>query len=117
MGKNIEKSINRLEILDEIKESIKILVICCSTLKVLNNAFIFFDNGLLFDLSVLQPAWVDYDVRFSVENKKLSYIDYNNFIFYNEDFKPIIIDNMSNEELFKLNLYFEKTVSIKSFNS
>jgi hypothetical protein len=105
----------RTEIFLQVKKRIDILTKACSDIRMLNGVFVMIaGKGLFIDLTKLIASW-DRDTRPDLNGLLIQYLDSKNYLFLDNKFNKIEIENLSNNDLFQLHLYFEQVVPV-NFN-
>lgn len=96
-----------------IKKRIDILSDACSNLRALNGVFVLFvDYGnIVINLKDLIAHW-DFDNRPKINGREVKFLDAKNYCFVEESAKKIELDMLSNDDLFKVKLYFEHIVPV-----
>ena len=96
-----------------IKKRIDILKTSCSSVRTLNGVYVLFcEYGeLVIKLESLIANW-DFDNRPTINNNKIHFLDFKNYCFVDKSAKKIMLDELSNYDLFKVGLYFEHIVPV-----
>ena len=96
----------REELIDVIKDRVRIMSETCSAIRTLANVFVFWGaKGILvLELAKLTANW-DIERTTYINNEKFIYVDFNNFKFFTRNFE-LTIDEIDDEDLKALYDYF-----------
>lgn len=92
--------------IENIKMRLGKMIDACKTLRTLSGAFAFFDGDIVLLLEELQAKW-DGEHRQIINDEKIKYIDEKNMQIITESHIKISISSLNEENLKKLNNYFQ----------
>lgn len=113
----VDKNYNRRKAVSFIKQRIKAMAKCCSTIKTLNDAIVLLSGGiisggtLILDLQRLNPSWKP-DIRPLINGRPATYIDFKNYVIFVDINTYAKLNDLDDQSICNIYNYFDDMINL-----